>query len=269
MTCAVEWQPEVLRLDHLALRAGGSVDGRLLCRELDVQFSPGERWGILGPNGAGKSTLLMALAGLLAPAAGRIVLGPRSLRDWRPGDLARARAWCPQFWLDPFPLAAWEAVASAILATDPHSEAGAVEGIARHWLRELDAAHLAERDVRLLSGGERQRVALATAFAQRAPLVLLDEPTSHLDWSHQGLLRDRLHRWSEQGGTLLTAVHDVNLAWLLATHALLLDGKGNAVHGPREQVLTAEAIGLAYGLSVRISTEGNARWFHADLGQHP
>lgn len=265
MTFQGRWLPRSVRLESLALRAGGKRDGRLLCQGLDARFSPGERWVILGPNGAGKSTLLMALAGLLAPDTGRVVLGDRDLERWRGHDLARARAWCPQFWLDPFPVTACETVASALLATSPDSDATAVESTARHWLSQLDAGHLADRDVRLLSGGERQRVALATTFAQQAPLLLLDEPTSHLDWSHQGLLRDRLADWSARQGTILAAVHDVNLAWLLATHALLLDGKGNAIHGRRDDVLTAEAIGLAYGLAVKVAVEGDTRWFHASL----
>jgi iron complex transport system ATP-binding protein len=268
MSSPGNWLPRNVRLDRLALRAGGKPDGRVLCQDLDVRFSPGERWVILGPNGAGKSTLLMALAGLLAPDAGQIVLGDRDLQRWRGHDLARVRAWCPQFWLDPFPVTAWETVASAILATDPGSDAPTVERLARQCLSELDAVHLADRDVCLLSGGERQRVALATTFAQKAPLLLLDEPTSHLDWSHQGLLHDRLRDWSAQQGTILAALHDVNLAWLLATHALLLDGKGNTLHGPRDEVLTAEAVGLAYGLSVKVTADGDTRWFHANL-EHP
>jgi iron complex transport system ATP-binding protein len=135
-------------------------------------------------------------------------------------------------------------------------------------LAKLDAVHLADRDVRLLSGGERQRVALATTFAQEAPLVLLDEPSSHLDWSHQRLLRDRLLEWSPRRGTVLAAVHDVNLAWTLATHALLLDGNGRVIHGRRDEVLTAEAIGLAYGLAVKVVGDEDGRWFHAKLEHH-
>jgi iron complex transport system ATP-binding protein len=240
----------------------------LLCHDLDVAICPGQRWMILGPNGAGKSTLLMALAGLLPPDAGQVVLGDRDVRRWSSPDLAHARAWCPQFWLDPFAATAWETVASAIVATDPHGARATVERAARQWLQKLDAIHLADRDVRLLSGGERQRVALATTLAQGAPLILLDEPSSHLDWSHQSVLRDRVLEWSRRQGTVLAAVHDVNLAWLLATHALLLDGQGHAIHGPRDEVLTAEAIGFAYGLSVRVVDDGESRWFHAKLEYH-
>jgi iron complex transport system ATP-binding protein len=82
------------------------------------------------------------------------------------------------------------------------------------------------------------------------------------------VLRDRVLEWSRRQGTVLAAVHDVNLAWLLATHAMLLDGQGHAIHGPRDEVLTAEAIGLAYGLSVRVVDDGESRWFHAKLEHH-
>jgi iron complex transport system ATP-binding protein len=258
-----------LHLEGVALRAGGSPHGRLLCSGLDLQAMPGQRWVLLGPNGAGKSTLLMAIAGLVAPDHGRIVLGDRALPDWRSEDLAKCRAWCPQFWLDPFPVSAWETVACAVLATRPDRKAAAVEEVARRWLHVLDAAAIADKDVRTLSGGERQRVALATAFAQATPLLLLDEPTSHLDWGHQGLLQRVLKRWSkDDGGTAMVAVHDLNLAWTLATHALLLDGKGGAICGPRDKILTAEALALAYGVPVTILEDGEARWFRVNL-EHP
>lgn len=256
-----------LRLENLALRAGATPAGRLLCSGLNLSIMPGERWVLLGPNGAGKSTLLMAIAGLIELDAGRITLGDRGLQDWRSEMLAQARAWCPQFWLDPFPVSAWETVACAILATRAELAAESVEQTARTWLGKLDAGHLADTDVRTLSGGERQRVALATACAQAAPLLLLDEPTSHLDWSHQAVLQRLLKQWSQDGGTVLAAVHDLNLAWTLATHALLLDGRGGAKWGSREEVLTADALGIAYGVPVSIIEEGSARWFRIDLGE--
>jgi iron complex transport system ATP-binding protein len=254
-----------LRLENVALRAGAKSDGRLLCRGLNVTMNPGERWVLLGPNGAGKSTLLMTIAGLLPPDAGSILLDGRALTAWKGEALAKTRAWCPQFWLDPFPVSAWETVACSIIATRPELDAARVEEIARESLREFDAAHLADTDVRTLSGGERQRVALATACTQSAPLLLLDEPTSHLDWSHQAVLQSLLKRWSQESGTLLTAVHDLNLAWTLATHALLLNGRGGAQWGTREEVLTADALAAAYGVPVNIIEDGGARWFRIDL----
>lgn len=254
-----------MRLDGLVLNAGGRADGRPLLGPLDAAFAPGERWVLLGPNGAGKSTLLLALAGLVAPNAGSITLEGCRLADWPAAELARQRAWSPQFWLDPFPVSAWETVACVLLALDPRRDASTVEARARHWLAEFDVGHLADHDVRLLSGGERQRVALASACAQEAPLLLLDEPTSHLDWSHQALLQARLKHWSAGGGTVLAAVHDLNLAWTLATHALLLDGRGSCRVGPREEVLQADLLAEAYGVPVSVRDENGSRWFRIDL----
>lgn len=254
-----------LELSKLRLHAGGQPEGRLLIDELSLSLQAGERWVLLGPNGAGKSTLILALAGLLPPNAGSILLNGRPLASWKAAELACQRAWCPQFWLDPFPVSAWETVACALLALQPERDANEIERRAREALAKFDVGHLADNDVRRLSGGERQRVALATACAQGAPLLLLDEPSSHLDWSHQALLQARLKAWAANGGTVLAAVHDLNLAWTLATHALLLDGKGGAVQGLREEVLTAEHLSAAYGVPVSLREENEARWFRVDL----
>lgn len=254
-----------LELQSLRLHAGGQPEGRVLISELSLSIQANERWVLLGPNGAGKSTLILALAGLLPPNAGGILLDNKPLADWSAAALARQRAWCPQFWLDPFPVSAWETVACALLALQPELAADTIEARARAALVEFDVGHLADTDVRQLSGGERQRVALATACAQGAPLLLLDEPSSHLDWSHQALLQARLKAWATNGGTVLVAVHDLNLAWTLATHALLLDGKGGAVHGPRETVLRADTLSAAYGVPVSLREENETRWFRVDL----
>ncbi|MFT4171903.1 MAG: ABC transporter ATP-binding protein [Rhodocyclaceae bacterium] len=257
--------PTACTLTDLAVRAGASAQGRLLCAHLDIQCAPGQRWVVLGPNGAGKSSLIATLAGLAPPAAGSVSLGDGPLTQVAATALARRRAWCPQFWLDPFPAAAWETVACALEATQPDLSAAEVEARARHWLDWLEIGELADRDVRQLSGGERQRVALATAFAQEAPVLLLDEPTAHLDWSHQSLLRRRLIEWSAAGGLVITAVHDLNLAWSLATHALLLDGRGHACWGPRDEVLTQARLESAYGIVMHVRDEDGARWFRVAL----
>jgi len=255
----------IWQLEALSLRAGGRPEGRVLIEALSLEMKPGERWVLLGPNGAGKSTLLMTLAGLIPPASGRILIDGRALEDWPAAELARQRAWCPQFWLDPFPVSAWETVACALFATRPELGADEIECRAREWLADFDVGALADTDVRTLSGGERQRVALATACAQAAPLLLLDEPTSHLDWSHQALLQARLKAHSAGGGFFVAAVHELNLAWTLASHAILLDGRGGALHGPRDEVLQAGNLSRAYGVGVNILEDGAGRWFRVEL----
>jgi iron complex transport system ATP-binding protein len=230
-----------LAAQGLALRAGGA--GRTLCLNLSVDVQAGQCWVVLGPNGAGKSTLLATLAGLLAPSAGRVSLNERALAQWPLQALAAERAWCPAHWSDPFPATVAETVRLARQLASPDHELLAL-------LADWDVAHLAHADVRTLSGGERQRVALAAACWQAAPLLLLDEPASHLDLSHQQLLVRRLQAHTQGGGSAVVTLHDLNLAWSVATHAVLLDGRGGAHAGARETVLTPEHLSAAFGVPV-------------------
>ncbi len=232
---------QTLHISGLRLRAGGV--GRVLCEGLGFDVQAGERWVLLGPNGAGKSTLLACLAGLLQPAAASVTLNGRALNDWPAPTLARERAWCPPYWNDPFPATAWETIQ---LARDHAASQTERAALLQRW----DITHLADHDVRTLSGGERQRVALATACWQGAPLLLLDEPTAHLDLAHQHGLVQTLHAWSAAGGAVVTSLHDLNIAWQTATHAVLLDGRGVAWTGTREDVITPEHLALAFGVAV-------------------
>ena len=246
----------------LALRAGATTHGRLLFDKLGFVVQTGERWVVLGPNGAGKSSLLAAMAGVFTPASGNLTLQGKPLHDWRAQALADWRAWCPQFWIDPFPASVAE---TARLATQrgawwssPADETDNANGV----LAELELTALADADVRQLSGGERQRVAVATALLQGAPLLLLDEPASHLDLAHQQLLVGVLLRHAAQGGAVVASLHDMNLAWDLASHAVLIDGHGGAVAGPRDEVMTPQRLSAAFGVAVdQVAVCGQTRFW--------
>jgi len=250
----------------LALRAGGTTRGRLLFEKLEFRVRTNERWVVLGPNGAGKSSLLAAMAGVFTPASGTLTLQGKPLHEWRPAALADWRAWCPQFWVDPFPASVVE---TARLATQrgawwsaSSGETSDVSGV----LAELELASLADADVRRLSGGERQRVAVATALLQGAPLLLLDEPASHLDLAHQQLLIGVLLRHAAQGGAVVASLHDMNLAWDLASHAVLIDGRGAAVAGPRDEVMTPQRLSAAFGVAVdQVAVCGQTRFWVGPL----
>ena len=253
----------LLSAEALALRAGGSARGRVLVDRLDIRVAAGERWVVVGPNGAGKSSLLAALAGVFPLAAGRVRVDGVELTEWRPSLLAARRAWSPQFWSDPFPATVRETAALAHRrdagwrsAFDQRNDPE-VERV----LGRLLLADLADSDVQTLSGGERQRVALATALLQDAPLLLLDEPASHLDLAHQRLLVELLLRHADEGGAVVTSLHDLDLAWDLASHVVLLDGRGGAVAGRRDDVLVADRLGAVFGVAIEAIDLGGARRF--------
>lgn len=259
--------PAVLEARSLALRAGGTASGRRLFSGLDLQVRAGERWVVVGPNGAGKSSLLAALAGVFAVSSGEIRIDGRGLFEWPSQALAERRAWSPQFWSDPFPSTVGETAALA------HTRRGG-------WTRWLDAgvapdvtavlarlglAPLADADVQSLSGGERQRVSIATALLQGAPLLLLDEPASHLDPAHARLLLGVLRDHAAAGGSVVASLHDLDLAWDLATHAVLLDGRGGVRCGKRDDVLVADRLGSVFGVAIEaVEVHGAKRFVVVD-----
>ncbi|MFO1216814.1 MAG: ABC transporter ATP-binding protein [Burkholderiaceae bacterium] len=236
----------------LALRAGT----RTLVRALDWSAAPGERWCLLGPNGSGKTTLLHTLAGLREPAAGGVRWCGRACGDWSADDAARFRGLLPQQVHDPF---AARAIDVVLLGRHPHRAAGARglwedDGdlrIAEAALAAMDALDLAARNVATLSGGERQRVAIAALLAQQPQLMLLDEPTAHLDLKHQAQLLQHLHAVADDGRAIVIVLHDLNLAARWATHALLLDGSGAAIAGAAREVLHEDTLSRVFGVRVR------------------
>lgn len=256
--------PDLLRLsvNNLSLRAGGETRGRVLFTSLDFTVNAEERWVVLGPNGSGKSSLLAAMAGVFPIGSGTVSVQGKPLAQWRPEALADWRAWCPQFWSDPFPSTVAETAAIAMRrGAWWHADGDDDEAVAR-VLAELDLARLADADVRQLSGGERQRVAVATALLQGAPLALLDEPSSHLDLVHQSMLLELLKRRSARGQAVVASLHDINFAWDLATHAVLLDGHGHARAGVRSDVMSPEKLSQAFGVPIdRVEVCGQARFW--------
>jgi iron complex transport system ATP-binding protein len=232
---------------------GVDIAGIRVCRELDFVIEPGQCWAILGRNGAGKTTLLHTLAGLRAPSAGSIELDGRSLSGYTQRELARFRGLLPQDDNDAFPASALE---TALVGRHPHLGRWQWEGmddlrIAREALTAVDMAGTELRDVRTLSGGERRRIALAALLAQQPRLFLLDEPSSHLDLTHQVALLDRLTvlARSEQRAVIM-ALHDVNLAARCCDHVLLLDG-GEAVAGSTQELLTEARLSELYRITLQ------------------
>jgi iron complex transport system ATP-binding protein len=240
----------LIEADRLTLRAGA----RTLTAALTFSVAAGEFWCVLGPNGSGKTTLLHTLAGLRSPSAGTVRWRGASSDTVAPEHAARWRGLLPQTQHDSFSATALELV---LLGRHPHQDRWSWDAdedrrIAREALVAVDATALAARDVTTLSGGERQRVAIAALLAQQVPLMLLDEPTAHLDLKHQvSVLTHLVQTVRIKPGAALVAMHDLNLAARFATHALLLQPDGHAVAGPAETVLDEVRLSHAFDHPVR------------------
>nr|WP_221316648.1 ABC transporter ATP-binding protein [Saccharopolyspora gloriosae] len=218
---------------------------------------PGGGWlGIIGPNGSGKSTLLKAIAGLLRHE-GTVLIGGRPLHDTGRRERARLLGYAPQIPQLPPGLTVTDYV---LLGRTPHLGPLGREGrtdreVVGRILERLDLTRLATRPLTELSGGERQRAVLGRALAQRAGVLLLDEPTTGLDIGHaQALLDlvDELRR--ELGTTVVTTLHDLTISAQYAENLLLLADGRVAVHGTPAEVLTPAVLTDHYDARATVLT---------------
>jgi iron complex transport system ATP-binding protein len=242
-------------------------------RDLSFSIASGQIWGVIGPNSSGKTTLIRLLTRVVEPSAGEILLDGKRLRRLSRWELARQLAVVPQEAQEGLPFTVEQLV---LMGRYPHApgryfESAEDRALAREAMAAAGVLELAGAPLDSLSGGERRRTGIARALAQEPRLLILDEPTAHLDLRAQvevvGLLR-RLNR--ERGVTLLLVSHDLNLAAELSDRLLLLAHGLVARLGRPEEVLETAVIEAAYGCPVvieRDSGTGRPRirvdWFEA------
>ncbi len=249
--------------------SAASLDGvvvafgdRTVLRGVDLAVRPGERLALIGPNGAGKSTLLRVLAGLVVPGRGIASLaGDRVAGLDRPA-IARRLAAVPGQVTFPFSARVEEIVALGRLPhEDPFRGPRAADRAAVDAaIARVGIEHLRGRDARELSLGERQLVLVALAVAQGAPLLVLDEPTVHLDLRHQVAVMELLADLNERDGTTIVAVlHDLALARHFFPRLVLLDGGRIVADGPPGDVLTRERVAAVFGVDVALTGGASGR----------
>jgi iron complex transport system ATP-binding protein len=233
---------------------------------IGFELSAGESVAILGPNGAGKSSLLKTLSGELKPLSGSVSVYSEAVRQeldvhgLTSSDSARLIAMVPQEEPTPFPFSVREIVTMGRLAFgsgifDSEEDLEAAD----RALRLAGCEELAKRSVMELSGGEKQRVLIARALAQDAPVMLMDEPTSHLDPAHQVAIASLIGDLARSGKAVLTVVHDLNLASVFASRAILISGGSVVADAPIEEVLEGDALDEAYGTRFERVRTGSGR----------
>lgn len=240
----------------LAEAEGLSV--RLGAREVlagvGVRVRAGEVLALVGPNGAGKSTLLSVLAADLPPTAGSVRIHGRPASEWSAPELALRRAVLPQTASLSFPFTVEEVVrmgrapwAARAAARPEEDEAAVAEAMA-----VTEVTGFAARPFSALSGGERARVALARVLAQRAPLLLLDEPTAALDLRHQELVLRLCRARARAGDAVVVVLHDLGLAAAYAHRVAVLRAGRVAAAGVPGEVFTEELLSEVYDQPVEV-----------------
>ncbi|HEX2194498.1 MAG TPA: ABC transporter ATP-binding protein [Candidatus Limnocylindria bacterium] len=237
---------------------------------VDLTIHAGELVALLGPNGSGKTTLLRILSGQLRPDAGEATFDGRRISDWDRQALARRVAVLPQHLELPagFRVAELVEMGRAPHARGLFASTSDDERAVRRALVEAEALDLAHRFADELSGGERQRALVAMALAQEPDLLLLDEPTLHLDLGHQVSLLTAITRLRAQRGlAVLSVLHDLNLAAAFAPRIVLLAAGRVVADGAPAEVLKRELVQHVFGVSVFEAVDGAGRRHLAlDLG---
>ncbi|GHE29122.1 heme ABC transporter ATP-binding protein [Streptomyces cellulosae] len=218
---------------------------------VDVAVRAGELLALVGPNGAGKSTLLGALAADVAPSDGAVRIHGRPASDWSAPELALRRAVLPQSSTLSFPFSVEEVVRmgrAPWAALDPEDDEAAVA----EAMAATEVTAFAARPFSALSGGERARVALARVLAQRAPLLLLDEPTAALDLRHQELVLRLCRERARAGDAVVVVLHDLGLAAAYAHRVAVLRAGRVAAAGPPQEIFTESLLSEVYDQPVEV-----------------
>jgi iron complex transport system ATP-binding protein len=233
---------------------------RVALRDVSLSLARGELLGVVGPNASGKSSLIRAITNVVTPQQGEVRLDGSPVRRISQREMAQRVAVVPQ---NPALPEAFTALEVVLMGRTPHlgllqSERRADWAAVRRALEQTDAWHLVDRRIGELSGGERQRVVVARALAQETPLLLLDEPTAHLDVGHQATVLELVLRLCRSDGAdsrpkaVLAVVHDLTLAAQYCDRlAMLSEGCLVALGSPQE-VLTPQVLASVYRTQVSV-----------------
>ncbi|WP_217132465.1 ABC transporter ATP-binding protein [Leucobacter chinensis] len=232
-------------------------DRVLISENLSVSIPDNSFTVIVGPNGCGKSTLLRALARLMKPSRGEVLLDDKPLRQYAPKEAAKKLGLLPQSQVTPDGIRVADLVSRGRFAH---------QGLVRQWSRDDEGAvreamrltgvtELSDRFVAELSGGQRQRVSIAMALAQQTDILLLDEPTTFLDLTHQLEVLELCTDLHEQGHTLVAVLHDLNQAARYATHLIVMNEGCIVAEGPPTEILTVDLVERVFRVRCLITTD--------------
>jgi len=221
------------------------INNKLVCKNLNLQISAHDRWGMIGVNGIGKTTLLHTLAGLREPKSGEIFFKGKNIASLTRRNVAQNIGVLLQHDTQAFPSTVLE---TALIGRHPFLQSWQWETredirLAQQALSHVDLSDMANRMTNTLSGGENRRLNLATLLTQNPLLYLLDEPTNHLDLHHQISILSMLSKKIEtEKRTAIMILHDLNLVQRYCDYVLLLFSNGETLAGPTNKVLTTESL---------------------------
>lgn len=251
-----------IQAEHIAFSYSQDISAAVF-QNVSFSVQPGDVFCLLGPNGIGKSTLLKCLSGILRIRQGRILLDGKDLSDFKLPEVARRIGYVPQGLTSAFPFRIKDIV---IMGRAPHlsvlaSPSRADMQFAYKAMQTVGIRHLADRPCNGVSGGEWQLTLIARSLVQEPQILLLDEPTSHLDMGNQMKILQVIKDLADEGMTIMMASHFPDHAFLVSNVVAILREGQIAQIGAPDEVITEENMKAAYGVDVRIVhlEEGSVR----------
>ena len=260
-------RPTLALAEGVRFTVGAGAGEVNILRGVDLRLAEGEAVGLVGPSGSGKTSLLMLLAGLERASAGRLVVAGRELARLDEDSLARFRRDTLGIVFQAFHLVPTMTALENVAIPLEFAGRGDAFHRARAALESVGLGHRLAHYPGQLSGGEQQRVLIARALAQSAKILLLDEPTAHLDLKHQAGILSLVRDLAKTAGyAILIALHDLNLAAMYADRVALLSNGALVALGTPPEVLTADRLSPVYGLNISVYEHpvNGGPWIMAD-----
>lgn len=234
-------------------------DSKTIVKNLSVKIESGEVLSLLGPNGVGKTTFFKTILGFLKPHSGEIILDGQDVKSWNKRKLAKAIGYVPQAHVPPFPFSVLDVV---VMGRTAHLGMFASPSkkdikIAEDALEDLEISYLKEKVYTEISGGERQMVLIARALTQEPQILVMDEPTSNLDFGNQVRVLDQINKLAQKGLGIIMTSHFPDHAFLCSSKVALLEKNHKFTVGSVDQVVTEENLKSAYGVNVKIISTSN------------
>ena len=242
-----------------------AISGTQVVTGLDLEYEPGQFWGLMGANGIGKTTLMKCLAGLVDPDRGSVLLDDKPITGLGRKAIARKLGMMQQHTVYVFDASVLQTV---LTGRHPHlgnwqRESSTDVKLAGEAITQVGLAGMEDRSVTSLSGGEARRLAFATLLVQNPVIMLLDEPSNHLDLKHQVSIMSRIGDEVYSSEKLaVAAMHDVNLAACYCSHILMLYGEGDWSAGPAVEMFTGEKLERLYQCPVQMVETPDGKRFH-------
>jgi ABC-type cobalamin/Fe3+-siderophores transport systems, ATPase components len=233
---------------------------RIVVKDISMNVSSGEILCLLGPNGVGKTTFFKTILGFLKLKGGEILLDGENIHNWSRKQLAKTIGYVPQAHTPPFPFKVFDVVlmgrtAHLSMFASPTKED---VNIAEEAINTLKMSYLKDKIYTEISGGERQMVLIARALAQQPKILIMDEPTSNLDFGNQIRVLEQINRLSEKGLAVVMTSHFPNHAFLCSTKVAFMQKNNIFTVGNVDEVVTEDMLKEAYGINVKIITTLNS-----------